>query len=196
MSEQRTFDDPTAILDAILRQSAAGLCVLKIARVERYDAKRQRCDAQPLYRRVIADELGERTEQLPVCVDVPVAMPGCGGLSLQLPLAQGDTVLLVFADHSLDRMRGGGVVDPKAARDPGAARSHHLSDAIAIPIAGALDGSAQPAIEIKRSGEVHVGGDQPLVTRAEFLEHTHPDPTSGVTGTPVITIAGTSKLRG
>lgn len=198
MADQRTYDDPSDILDAIFRQELAGVHVCKVARVERYDAATGRCDAQPLYKRIVSDDLGERTEADPLIPNVPVMFPGSDELSITWPLKKGAFVLLVFTDHSLDRMaEKGGVIDPIATRDPGATRTHHISDAIAIPMAGkrALGAVTAPTIEIKTTGAVHIGGNQPLVTKADFDAHTHPAP-GGATSAPTAPATGTAKLRG
>lgn len=198
MSE-RAFDDIGEVLDQILGQHADGMCVMKIGRVEAYDEATQRARVQPIYKRVIEDDLGERTEAEPVLPSVPVMFQGCGGISIALPLQRGDIVLLFFADHSLDRVGKAKLVDPIATKDPGAERSHHASDAIAFPIAGtnALGAASSPrTIDIRRSGAVHIGGDQPLVTKAEFEAHVHATAATGPPSVPTVPISGTPKLRG
>lgn len=99
------------------------------ARVESYDATKQRCSVQPLIRRVYEDETGARqSERHPVITDVPVCFPGAGEWRITFPLARGDTVWLEFASASLDLwLQRGGEVDPE---DP---RKNALSDAVAYP---------------------------------------------------------------
>lgn len=194
-SDDRTYDDPSDILARIFDQELADLHVCKVARVERYDAATKRCDAQPIYKRIVVDDLGERTESEPLIPNVPVAWPGSGDLSLEFDIAKGAYVLLLFADHSLDRVADRtGQIDPLAQRDPGADRAHHLSDAVAYPIAGTkpLGKASSAAIHIKTGGIVRIGGDQPLVTKAEFMAHSHAS--NGAVPTDLIT--GTPKLRG
>jgi hypothetical protein len=106
----------------------AGLRVCTVARVEAYDPERQLIDAQPLVLETFEHEGEEHVERLPVIRNVPVCFPGGGGFALLFPVAVGDTVLLVFADRSLDKWKSyGGEQHP---REP---RRHHLSDAIAVP---------------------------------------------------------------
>jgi hypothetical protein len=117
-----------AIVEAI-RAQLVQLHVAMPARVESYDAATRKCSATPLIRRGVVTEAGVRTTELmPVIPDIPVVMPGSGGARVKFPVSRGDTVLLVFADGSLDRwlVRGGEV-------DPGDDRSHTLTDAVAIP---------------------------------------------------------------
>lgn len=67
-------------------------------------------------------------EEMPVIKGVPVSWPCGGGGSLTMPLARGDTGLLIFSDRSLDRWLTQGSI---AAPDD--RRKHALSDAIFIP---------------------------------------------------------------
>lgn len=99
------------------------------AKVTRYDASKQQCDAKPLIKSFYETEEGTWvSSSLPVVTNVPVSFPGGGGFRLVFPLQPGDIVLLVFAEGSLDKwLAQGGEVDPI---DP---RRHALSDAIAIP---------------------------------------------------------------
>lgn len=99
------------------------------AQVLKWDAAAQRVDVQPLLLDVYEEEGGARaTQKLPVITNVPVVFPGAGGFRLTFPVKVGDTVLLVFAERSLDTwLAKGGLADPVDVR------THHLSDAIAIP---------------------------------------------------------------
>lgn len=123
------------------------------AKVISYDASTRSVSAQPLIKRVDRDEAGERiVRSLPVVSNVPVAFPG-----ITLPLEKGDTVLLVFAETSLDKwLDRGGEVDPIFDH------RFDLSDAIAFPLvyslrdAPAADSSAT-VVEAK-GGELKLGG--------------------------------------
>jgi hypothetical protein len=100
------------------------------ARVERYDEVKQLVDVKPLLREAVFDADGvESHVSLPVITNVPVVFPGAGGFRLTFPVAAGDTVLLVFAERSLDQWlsSGGGEADPVDLRQ------HALSDAVAMP---------------------------------------------------------------
>lgn len=95
------------------------------ARVEKYDKDKQNVSVQPLIKRKFR-EGGEQS--MPVLQDVPLIFPRAGGAFLTMPVKQGDGVLLVFADRSLDKwLAKGGEVAPE---DP---RMHDVSDAVAIP---------------------------------------------------------------
>lgn len=212
-------DVPTlgTLLEAMRDSTMRSIRVCAPARIESYDSATQSCSVQPL---IYDGELDEddirQVVRLPVITNVPVMHVGGNGFQITVPVAVGDTVLILFTDRSLDRWlaRGGEV-------DPGTDQTHHMSDAIAIPglrdFAHALStaptdririgyGSAAAKIDITAT-EILAGGSEPLVTRAEFLKHTHL--TAGPTGTPVApsiitpgqealaaTFPGTSVLKG
>jgi hypothetical protein len=180
----------------------ARLRVCMPGRVERYDATQRRADVKPLVKASYEDAAGtRRADSLPVVPSVPVVFPGAGGFTLTFPVQPGDTVLLVFADESLDRWlsRGGEV-------DPGEVRPHDLSNAVALvglqSFANALAAHADNVVlgkpdgarvEITSGGEIHAhaGGATDFVALAERVHaeldalrsalntHTHPVATAG-----------------
>jgi len=87
-----------------------------IARVERYDAKKQLVDAQPVLKRRLKFEDGQTThEKFPLILDVPVLFPRASGYFISFPIQKGDFVQLIFNEESDDGIR------------------HSLNRAIAIP---------------------------------------------------------------
>lgn len=187
----------------------ADLRVALPARVERYDSATQLVDVQPLLKESVAQEDGTTAAvRLPMITNVPVVFPGAGGMRITFPVAVGDTVLLVFADRSLDvwQTHGGETA-------PDDARRHHLTDAVAIP---GLHANSAP----------HAGADTALLTIGSdagaedmvatanrvltelnkvvsaFNSHTHVE-SGGTTAPPVPQVAGvvapasaTVKVRG
>jgi len=98
-------------------------------RVESYDVTRQVANVKPMLRRVLrSEEMDRITEELPVIPCVPVAWLKGGGAFVTLPLAVGDTGLLIFAEHLIDRWRATG-----EDVDPGDLRRHDLSGAVFYP---------------------------------------------------------------
>src|SRR5689334_16852899 len=92
-------------LNAFIDEAFTGLHVSAVGRVESYDATKQRASVQPMVKRGYLQEDGTRaTELLPIINDVPVMFLGSGPYSITWPVAKGDIVLLVFTDHSLDRL--------------------------------------------------------------------------------------------
>lgn len=176
---------PTPTLAQVIRSAiAAGSADLRVsipASVERVDLAKGLIDARPLVKELVGDREGALTAlSMPVITNVPVVWPGAGGFRLTFPIAKGDTVLLVFADRSLDVwLAKGGEVDPA---DP---RHHALSDAIAIP--GLRDfktpwsGAAADGITFGKDGGLQVkvkaatielgGTDQPAAMATVLESH-------------------------
>jgi len=144
------------------------------ARVETFDRATQTISAQPLVRMSYRDETGaRRTEALPIVTSVPVVYFGAGDYSDTFPLTKGDTVLLMFAQSSLDKwLDRGGLVDP--ADD----RRFSLTDGIAIPglrsRRDALDDDATASDARVLSGpEIRIGGasgTEPTIMGETFLD--------------------------
>ena len=152
------------------------------ARVEKYDAAKQKADIKPLLKKRYKVEAQET--ELPVVTDVPVQWPSAaGGASyLHLPLKKGDLGMAIFCERSLDGwLQGSGqIVGPK---DP---RHHHLSDAIFIPgvrpFGAALSGTSaenavfqndQMRIELSPDGKISIeGASEEFLTIVEsVLDH-------------------------
>lgn len=174
-----------------------------LATVETFDPATNKISAKPIQSRGYVDGTGTRqVEDIPVINSIPVAMLGSGGYGIDLPIAQGDTVLLVFSHCSIDQWKANGV-----AGDTQDDRLHHIADAIAIPGVRSfqdpnLPGNADATKRIKFTPTtIEVGGGKALVTQEQFLNHTHL--TAG-TGAPVAPTAlspspaltGTAVTRG
>lgn len=154
--------------------------------VERYDAATQRADLRPATPRILPgadeDEDPDVLETLPVLPAVPVLWPRGGGYYLHMPIAPGDSVLVVVCEQDLSAWLRTG--DPEA--DPGNPRRHDLSGAVCIPglfpRAAALpsgeagdDGArlaseGGPALRMRPS-TVDCGGDQALVRWSQLDAH-------------------------
>lgn len=131
-------------------------------RIESYDAGTQLAKVKPLLNRKYTTE--NQAKELPIISNVPVICPRTARAFIRLPIAAGDTVLLIFCERSIDRwLERGGTVDPL---DP---EKFGLNGAVAlaglIPKAGAItpngdSGSIEVAngsnyIEIKNDGEIY-----------------------------------------
>lgn len=103
--------------------------VMRPGRVERVDLTTQLLDVQPLVGEVYEAEDGTIThEHLPLITNVAYACMAGGGLRMTFPVSVGDTVMLVFADRSIDAWQATGIKSL-----PEDQRRHHFSDAIAVP---------------------------------------------------------------
>ena len=166
------------VIRAAVQAHAADLRVAIPASVERVDLAKGLVDARPLVKDLVGDAGGLTPLSLPVITNVPIVWPGAGGFRLTFPVAVGDSVLLVFADRSLDvwLAKGGEV-------DPGDPRRHALSDAIAIPglrpFSGPWTGAASDGVtlgqdgglQVKvKSGTIELGGADEPATMATTLK--------------------------
>lgn len=93
--------------------------------VTSFDANERTISVQPTQRRQFKGE--EESRILPIENDVPVNYPGSDEFALEFELKEGDEVLLITAERSLDEwMEEGGIVE---VSDP---RTFDLSDAVAV----------------------------------------------------------------
>jgi len=98
-------------------------------KVEKIDLSAQMVDVKPQVKNRFVDEDGMVTvEDLPVIPSVPISWPRGGGFFLTLPIAVGDTGLIVCADRSIDQWRKSGI-----AGDPIDLRTHNWQGAVFLP---------------------------------------------------------------
>lgn len=94
-------------------------------RIETYDYTVQQASVTPLIKKRFKN--GDILS-MPIIENVPVVWPRGGGASLTFPLVQGDGVLLVFSERSMDNWLSVG-----DEAEPGGPAMFDLSDAIAVP---------------------------------------------------------------
>lgn len=114
----------TAIRDAI----EAGLLDTHTALpgiVQKYNAATQLADIQLVVSRMQAED--GLTVTIPVLPDVPLIHPRSGTAIMHLPIAVGDSVLVLFCERNIDDWRRTGL--PGDAPDD---RRHHYSDPVAL----------------------------------------------------------------
>ena len=132
MSSEET-PDLLDVLDLFGENLLNNLHTALPGRVESYDPATQRADVQPLIRRRIPKAGTDRREwvyeDLPLIPSVRVIHPRGGGAFVHLPIATGDTVLLVFCETGIGHWEAG----DGSLSDAGDERRHHLAHAVAIP---------------------------------------------------------------
>lgn len=186
-------------------------CV-KIGSIQSFNQEKKTAKINLLFKRAIND----KTISYPVLVDCPVFTLQGGGGSLQMPIAAGDTCLVLFADRNIDNWYSTG---SEAA--PGNQRCHDISDGIAIVGLNSLVSSlanyddnvnliipATKKLVVSGGATAEILGSAALALLAEmqtfvnaYKIHTHLDPVSGSTGVPnnagsVTAGTGTTKLKG
>lgn len=177
------------VLDAVIARRLADTHTAMPGRVERYDAAKQVVDVQPLLKsRIVLEDGTSADESLPVLVNLPVVFPGAGGFRLTFPVKQGDGVLVVFSEASIDRWQklGG-----EQATD---GRRFHLADGIALvglhDDTQAWTGAAADDLTIGKDGgpqlvvkaaELHLGGnDGDAATHPAVLGDTYRNAEDGL----------------
>lgn len=110
---------------AALREDRVGLRTAMPASVVSFDASSQTVSVQPGFKRLHATR-GEVS--YPVLPNVRVQLPAGGGFGLSLPLAVGNTGVLIFCERTLDRWNVVG-----AESDPEDDELHGLNGAIFVP---------------------------------------------------------------
>lgn len=193
----------TDVLEAAIRGALLGARVSLPGRIEAYDSDTRRATVQPLVMDGSINEDGERkTIAIAPITDVPVAFMGSGAIRIKMPVRVGDPCWLTFSSSALARWKS---TDGRTVVDPGDDRRHHAADAIAIPLVTVGDGvEDEVMIEFTDDGLIRAGGDEPLVTRKEFLGHTHATAPLGPPTPPQVIappaseqlFPGTKKLRG
>ena len=93
--------------------------------IEKYEYTTQKATVKPLIKKVYRDG---QVSSLPIIVEVPVVWPRSSNASLTFPVNNGDYVLLLFAERSIERF-----LEQGGEREPGDSRKFDLTDAIAIP---------------------------------------------------------------
>ncbi len=155
-----------SVIAEAIRTSLVDVHTALPGRVESYDSSRQVADVKPMLRRVIRRENMDRVaEELPVIPCVPVVWSRGGGAFVSLPLAAGDSGLLVFSEYTLDRWRSTG-----DDVDPGDERRHDLSGAVFVP---GLFPSSETIADTSDS-EVRIGLDGDYVAAISGTEARFP----------------------
>lgn len=128
MPNESRAPDLAELLDLAVERGLLRVNTWMPGRIDSYDATKQTATVVPeLTLRAAAQDGSEAALVPPKLVDVPVVFPGAGGFRLTFPLAQGDRVMLVFAQRSLDEWK-----TAAGAVDPADERHHDITDAVAL----------------------------------------------------------------
>lgn len=124
------FQPETLPLDEVIRQAIIGQMLrVRVALPCQVTvvSGNQKVNVQPLLQ--TRRRVDQVVENLPVIQNVPVSMPMGQNYVIKVPIAVGDTGLLIFMDRSMDvwNNSSGGIVDPQDSRQ------HFLQDAVFVP---------------------------------------------------------------
>lgn len=163
MTDYGTPENPDLIQEAI-KSALLNMFVACPGIVQKYyDAKRT-VDVAPATRRIVPLADGTfTTEDVPVIQNVPILAYGSPNTTIEILLARGDTVLLVFCDYSFAAWRStGGVSDPLDTR------KHGPSYPVAIPWfrpKGKASANAPSSMGAAGTNAVRVHFDDPAYIR-------------------------------
>lgn len=168
-------------IQALFDYHLENLHVAAPGRIERYDAGTQRADVQPLVRHAVEQPDGSTVyEASPVLPSVPVLHPRSGSWFVALPVAAGDTGLILYCSEDWAGWWDG----QGDLRNPIDLRRHDRSHAVFLPVgfvrraqplAGASatdmvagqDGGS--TIRIKPDGTIELAGGAQFVALANLV---------------------------
>ena len=99
--------------------------------ITEYDASLQKASVRPLIKQVMRDM---STKEYPVIGGVPVVMPRTAFAGIQLPVAKGDKVILIFMQKSIEKLLYSDLsgVDTPTTLDPKSTRLKDYNDCVAL----------------------------------------------------------------
>jgi hypothetical protein len=182
--------DMLDVLELFERRLLDNIHTAMPGRIERYDPATQRADVQPLVRRRVpkadTDQREWVYEELPLIPSVRVLHPRGGGAFVHLPIATGDTVLLVFCETGIGHWEAG----DGSISDAGDERRHHLAHAVAIPGMYPAAKNIDAASGAPGERELMVGFEGGAVIRVRRPKLTDPAPNTVVIETTAQVVLG------
>ena len=156
------------LLDVFARWLKSGINCIKIGTIQAIDYTKMTASIQIVFQQALRDGT---YQTIPALVDCPVFTPQGGGYSLQFPIEEGDTAIVLFADRNIDNwFQSGGV------QVPADGRLHNLSDAIAIvglnslasPLGTAPSSSEARIIDKAGTTKVGMSGGKVTIQNATY----------------------------
>lgn len=160
MSDKENLTD---LLGQVFRNRQAEIKTSMPGTIVSYDYTSQKAQVKPTIKRLYADG---RSDEYPVISNVPIMFQRSGGAGFTFPVKEGDSVLLVFAERSIDSYMDSGSPDQTDNR------MHSLNDAIAIP--GLYPFSAQSPAENNTDVLLSYAGAKVAVTEDGQIKMTSP----------------------
>lgn len=115
--------DLAALLLALKADVMASINCHEVGRIVSFDAASQTARVALLVLRMV----GSEAKACPILVDVPVFVPAGGSARLTMPVAAGDSCLVLFSDLDIDNWFESG-----AQAAPNSPRLHSLADGFAL----------------------------------------------------------------
>ncbi len=148
------------VLRKVLASDRLDLHTAIPGKVVSYDSATQTADVQPVAKTTVPTGEGAvEFEEPPIIPNVPVGWIRGGGASLQLALAPGDHVLLVFSEADIGTWRSSGQVPSQPADLARHDWSYPYALPCAAPSANTLRDVSGPHMEVPSGQVMTVGGD-------------------------------------
>jgi hypothetical protein len=182
------------VMEAAIDARLMDVHTTTIGRVERVHTATRKVDVRAVFKRVLQTDEGELvSESLPLIQQIPLGAFRAGGARIELPVAVGTWVVLVFFSDNIGKWIAQGGVDIES----GDVERHGLTGAVAIPLL--YPDTDQPAAPLSQTeivvamgatvmrvsaagvhvtgnltvtGDVTAGAAAPLTTRT-LLTHVH-----------------------
>lgn len=106
----------------------SNLMCIGFGTITKYDKVKQVATIKPSFLQTVASADSAVQLQSPLLVNIPVIRGRGKRGGLRFPISDGDMVVLLFGDRSIDKLKAG--LDPAI---PNSARMHHRNDAVALP---------------------------------------------------------------
>ena len=149
-AERVEVPDLAEIFNRKMMEQAAKLNCCHIGTVKSFDSVKQTVIASINYKAFVDGKLYD----YPLLLDVPVFVYSGGGARITMPIAPGDTCILLFNDRSIDNWLTTGDVSSA----PNGERVHDLSDAICLvglfPYGGSIPGYSTDGPEMKQGNNL------------------------------------------
>lgn len=119
------------VIDAAIDARLLDVHTAAIGRVEKVHAATRKVDVRLAFKRTLQTDEGEvATETMPVLQQVPIGALRAGSARVEMPIAKGNWVVLVFFGDNVGKWVAGGGVD----LETGDIERHGLTGAVAIPL--------------------------------------------------------------
>lgn len=120
------------LLDLHKKDIFLSLNCCKIGKIQSFDSEKQTAtivinSKKTVFRKNPDDSYSAKYIDYPVLTDCPVVVLKGGGVSLRMPIAEGDSCLLLFNDRDIDNWYASGQKLPNASP-----RMHSISDGFAL----------------------------------------------------------------
>lgn len=180
----KNINDLSTLIDVLTKNIFINFNVCLPAVVTSYDNTKNQVDLQPAIQEVLTNN---NFLTMPQIFNIPVLELGGKGLSVKIPLQEGDTGIVIFCDRDISLFK-----QEKKNTQPNTLRKHDLSDGIFIPMRFGNSGSSNIMIQsedgntqfevtssgINVKGNITVDGeitatDVKTTTNVSLKNHTH-----------------------